>query len=331
MPRIIATLGPSCSDSRTLAAMIQAGADVFRINFSQGSLEEHAARAAALAEAGRVTGKAASVLGDLCGPRFRVGRIEPDCQVLEAGQHVTIVAECEAGDCNRFGTNYEHFGRDVRPGDRVFIDEGKLVLRVVSQSEGQVVCEVIRGGRLTSRKGINLPDTRLSAPAVTDEDWRCAHWAMDQGLEYLALSFVHSPQDVRLLRAGLGDAAIKVVAKIETRQVLDHLEDILEASDVCLLARGDLGVEVEPSTIPGIQRRLAGLCQDLGSPLWVATHILHSMITSPVPTRAEITDVATAVWQGADGLVLAGETAVGQHPVEVVRTLRQIITAAEGS
>jgi pyruvate kinase len=309
--------------------MIEAGAEVFRINFSQGSLEEHAARVAVLSEAALIAGTPASVLGDLCGPRFRVGRIEPDGQVLKAGQHVTIAADCGAGDCARFGTNYEHFSRDVRPGDRVSIDEGKLVLRAIRQSEGQVVCEVIRGGPLTSRKGINLPDTHLSSPAVTDEDWRCVRWAMDQGLEYLALSFVHSARDVRLLRAGLGDAAIKVVAKIETRQALDQLEAILETSDVCLLARGDLGVEVEPATIPGIQRRLAGLCQDLGSPFWVATHILHSMITSPIPTRAELTDVATAVWQGADGLVLTGETAMGQYPVEVVRTLRQIITAAE--
>jgi pyruvate kinase len=325
MPQIVATLGPSCSDSRTLAAMVEAGAEVFRINFSQGSLDEHAARVSALAEAGR----AAAVLGDLCGPRFRVGQIEPDGQVLAAGQQVTIAADCPKGIAQRFGTNYEHFAQDVQPGDTVFIDEGTILLRTVGKKGGDIVCEVVRGGLLHSRKGINLPDTHLSAPSVTDEDWRCVHWAIEQGLTYLALSFVRSAQDVQVLRSGLAGTRIKIVAKIETKQALSHLEAIVEASDVCLLARGDLGVEVDPATIPGIQRRLARVCREVGRPLWVATHILHSMIKSPLPTRAEVADVAAAVWQGAAGLVLTGETAVGEHPVEVVRTLRQVMTAAE--
>ena len=324
-PRIIATLGPSCSEARILASMIEAGVDVFRINFSQCSLEEHAVYLHALGEARRLAGRAAAVVGDLCGPRFRVGRIEPDGQELRQGVRLTIAADCPIGPASRFGTNYDHFTQDVAVGDPVLIDEGRLVLRVIDKVADEVRCEVVRGGRLHSRKGINLPNTHLSAASVTDEDWRAVHWAVEQGLEYLALSFVRSAGDIEVLRDGLKGSSVKIVAKVETRQALSQLEPIVQASDAVLLARGDLGVEVDPATIPIVQRQLGPLCRRLDRPWWVATHILHSMIANPVPTRAEVSDVATAIWDGADGLVLTGETAMGHHPIEVVQILRRII------
>jgi len=326
-PHIIATLGPSCSDTRTLAAMIEAGVDVFRLNFSQCSLEEHAMHLSTLDAARRAVRRPVSVVGDLCGPRFRVGRIEPDGQELQAGQAVIIATDCPAGTANRFGTNYDHFVEDVRVDDPVFIDEGRISLRVIGKRAGEVTCEVIRGARLHSRKGINLPDTHLSAASVTEDDWRAVRWAIEHGLDHLALSFVRSAEDVQVLRRGLGGAPVKIVAKIETKQALGCLEPIIQASDAVLLARGDLGVEVDLATIPVIQRQVAESCRRLARPLWVATHILHSMISDSVPTRAEVADVAAAVWDGAAGLVLTGETAVGRHPVDVVRMLRRIITA----
>ena len=329
--KIIATLGPSCAEAGILDAMIDNGVDVFRLNFSHGTLDEHDKLLETLNAARSRHHQMTAVLGDLCGPKIRIGRIEPQGQMLYTGDKVTIVPGNQVGTAHRFGTNYEHFNQDVKIGHRIFLDDGQITLNVVGRDGEDLVCEVVDGGTLSSRKGINLPDTLIRIPSITEFDFECIDWAIERNLDFLALSFVRSADEVNqlkeyILKAG---ADIKIIAKIETPQALAHLEPIVDAGHAVLVARGDLGVEMDLAEVPLIQKRITKMCRDFGKPVIVATQMLQSMIQSPTATRAEVSDVANAIMDYTDAVMLSGETAIGKYPIKAAQTIERIARVTE--
>jgi len=329
--RIIATIGPACRKVETIKAMIDHGVDVFRLNFSHGTLDEHARFLDALNTTRRQQHHTIAVVGDLCGPKIRTARIEPEGQTLNAGDEITITSGTDDGSPWRFGTNYDNFVRDVSVGHRVFIDDGRIALRIIDKAGDQIICRVLSPGALYSHKGINLPDSDISSPSITDRDWQCVNWAIEHQLEFLALSFVRSADEIHQLKDYINKASsdIKVIAKIEKPQAVNHLEEIITASDAVLVARGDLGVEMDLAEVPLIQKRITRLCRHFGTPVIVATQMLQSMIDSPGPTRAEVSDVANAIMDFADAVMLSGETAVGRYPVEAAETIQRIARVTE--
>ena len=329
--KIIATLGPSCAEAGIIGAMIDNGVDVFRLNFSHGTLDQHDKLLETLNAARSRHHQMTAVLGDLCGPKIRTSRIEPEGQMLYAGDKVSIVPGNQVGTAHRFGTNYEHFNQDVEIGHRVFLDDGQITLNVVGRDGEDLVCQVVDGGTLSSRKGINLPDTRIRIPSITEFDWGCINWAIERNLDFLALSFVRSADEINQLKDYIRKAGadIKIIAKIETPQALEHLEPIVTASDAVLVARGDLGVEMDLAEVPLIQKRITKMCRDYGKPVIVATQMLQSMIQSPTATRAEVSDVANAIMDCTDAVMLSGETAVGKYPVKAAQTIERIARVTE--
>lgn len=321
---IAATLGPACREQGVLEAMIRAGAQCFRLNFSQDSLEGFTRSVATLHQAAQAVDMPVKIMGDLCGPRFRIGPLESSLVAIDTGATLRIIPGDVPGTAQAVGTNYDHFQDDVCPGDRVLIDEARIQLQVQAKDDQGVTCTVIRGGDLSAGKGINLPDTRISVPPLTDQDRACIVWAIETNIDMLLMSFVHQASDLDLLRGALGGAELEIVAKIETLQATAHLEAIISRSDRVLIARGDLGVECGLARVPALQQQIVQGAAQAGKPTILATHLLHHMTTSPMPTRAEVSDVALALQQGIDMLLLTGETAVGQHPVEVVETLSQL-------
>ncbi len=329
--KIIATLGPSCNKPETIESMIDNGVDIFRLNFSHGNFDGHAQLLKMLNSVRSQHRHATAVMGDLCGPKIRIGRIQPDGEILKEGDEALIIHSEEQGNIHRFGTNYEYFYRDVKVGQRVFIDDGQIALRVIRKDNDQMVCKVVVGGPLHSHKGINLPDTTISMPSITERDWECVDWAIRNEVDFLALSFVRSADEINQLKGYLSKAGvdIKVVAKIETPQALTHLESIILASDATLVARGDLGVEMDLARVPVLQKQIIQSCRTLGKPVIVATQMLQSMIDSPVATRAEVSDVANAIVDLSDAVMLSGETAVGRYPLKAAETIRRIACITE--
>ncbi len=329
--KIIATLGPSCNKPETIESMIDNGVDIFRLNFSHGNFDGHAQLLKTLNSVRVQHRHATAVMGDLCGPKIRIGRIHPDGEILKKGGEVRIVHSEEQGNIDCFGTNYEYFYRDVKIDQRVFIDDGQIALRVIRKDDVQTVCKVEVGGPLHSHKGINLPDTTISTPSITERDWECVDWAIKNEVDFLALSFVRSADEINQLKSHLckAGANIKVVAKIETPQALTHLESIIQASDATLVARGDLGVEMELARVPVLQKQIIQSCRRFGKPVIVATQMLQSMINSSVATRAEVSDVANAIMDLTDTVMLSGETAVGKYPLKAAETVRRIAHVTE--
>ena len=329
--KIIATLGPSCNKPETIESMIDNGVDIFRLNFSHGNFNGHAQLLKTLNSVRAQHRHATAVMGDLCGPKIRIGRIQPDGEILKEGDEVRIIHSEEQGNIDCFGTNYEYFYRDVKVNQRVFIDDGQIVLRVIRKDNYQTVCKVMTGGPLHSNKGINLPDSTISTPSITERDWECVDWAIRHEVDFLALSFVRSTEEINQLKTYLSKAGadIKVVAKIETPQALIHLEGIIQTSDAILIARGDLGVEMDLAEVPIIQKKITLICRRLGKPVIVATQMLQSMVDSPVATRAEVSDVANAIMDLTDAVMLSGETAVGKYPVKAAETIRRIARVTE--
>ncbi|MHC4269594.1 MAG: pyruvate kinase [Planctomycetota bacterium] len=329
--KIIATLGPSCNKPETIESMIDNGVDIFRLNFSHGNFDGHAQLVKTLNSVRSQHRHATAVMGDLCGPKIRIGRIQPDGEILKEGDEVNITHSEEQGNVDRFGTNYEFFSRDVEIDQRIFIDDGQIALRVIRKDDDQTVCKVVAGGTLHSHKGINLPDTTMSMPSITERDWECVEWAIRNEVDFLALSFVRSAEEINQLKSYLSKAGadIKVVAKIETPQALTHLESIIQASDATLVARGDLGVEMDLARVPVLQKQIIQSCRRLGKPVIVATQMLQSMIDSPVATRAEVSDVANAIMDLTDAVMLSGETAVGKYPLKAAETIRRIARVTE--
>jgi pyruvate kinase len=329
--KIVATLGPGCSRTDTIKAMVDSGVDVFRLNFSHGTPAEHANLLEQVNSVRSRHQHTIAVMGDLCGPKIRLGDIEPPSQQVEPDSQVVIYTGDDQPRPGFLPTSYEHFSSDVKIGDRVLIDDGQIVLRAVQQSQNQIVCRVIVGGTIQSRKGINLPDSVVRADSITPKDWQFVDWAIQNNLDFLALSFVRSADEISRLKDYISKAGsdIKLIAKIETVAAMQNLDDIVNASDIILIARGDLGVEMDLAEVPLLQKRITGMCRRRGKPVIVATQILQSMIGSPSPTRAEVSDVANAIMDFADAVMLSGETAVGKYPVEAAKTIRRIAQVTE--
>ncbi len=324
--KIVATTGPSCSDVEAIASLIDDGVDVFRLNFSHGDFKTHASILKAVNEARSRFTHSIAVAGDLCGPKIRVGKIDPDGEMLDEGDEVTISNAIETGNAHSFGTNYPDFVNDVEVGQRVLINDGKIALGVSGKEQDKLSCHVLIGGPLSSNKGINLPDTAMKWPAITKRDWKYVDWAIENKLDYLALSFVRTADEINHLKDHISRAGsrIKVISKIEKPQAVENLDSIVGASDAVLVARGDLGVEMDFARVPLIQKRITRLCRRLGKPVIIATQMLQSMIESPTASRAEASDVANAIMDFTDAVMLSGETAIGKYPLEAVRTIGRI-------
>jgi pyruvate kinase len=333
--KIVATIGPACDEKAALEQLVRAGMDVARLNFSHGSHDEHGRRFAAVRAAADACEKPVAILQDLCGPKIRCGRFPGGTRDLPAD---TIVALVEATDelsttPNEVSIQYEGLAQDLQPGDVILLDDGRVVLTVSSVEGERVRAAVTQGGQIRDRVGVHLPSRRVRISTLTEKDKADLSFGLSLGVDYVALSFVRHPDDVRLVRE-ICDAwgrPTPIVSKIETPSAIDHLEAIILASDAVMVARGDLGVEFSPERVPIIQREILGLARVHQRPVIVATEMLQSMVTASRPTRAEASDVATAVFDGTDAVMLSQETATGAHPSLVARMMARIITEAEKS
>jgi pyruvate kinase len=329
--KIVCTMGPATRDIETIRELIKAGMNVARLNFSHGYHDEHREMMGNIRQAAQELGAIVGIMVDLQGPKIRVRRFVHGQITLTAGQRFTITTRNVMGDEQHVSTFYEQLPQDLKPGDRVLLDDGLIVLQVVETTPEDVVSEVVVGGVLKDNKGINVPHAALSAEAVTRKDRADLEFAMQEGADYVAMSFVRSPADVRQLRGLMHErsADIPIIAKIEKPQALEVIDEIIEEADGIMVARGDLGVEMAAELVPGIQKDIIGKCNRQGKPVITATQMLESMIQNPRPTRAEASDVANAILDGTDAVMLSGESAAGKYPVEAVNTMRRIIEAAE--
>jgi pyruvate kinase len=329
--KIVATLGPASNAAPTLAALVDAGADVFRLNMSHGSHEQHA-ETYALARAAAVGARRSiAILADLCGPKIRVGQLRDGAVNLEEGERVVVTTRELLGEPGLIPCGYQALASDVAPGSRILMDDGMLELLVEGVDGADIGCQVIRGGLLRERKGINLPNVRVSAPSLTDKDRADAHFALDLGVDFLALSFVREAQDIRDLRQLINEhgSKVNIIAKIERPEALDNIDGIIQEADAIMVARGDLGVELPPEEVPLIQELLIARAHLFNKPVIVATQMLESMVQHSLPTRAEVSDVSRAVRHGVDAVMLSAETAAGRYPVQAVRMMNRITRQTE--
>ncbi len=330
--KIVATVGPACDSYEQLLALVNAGVNVFRLNFSHGSHEDKAKIIDHIRQINASEGHNISILGDLQGPKLRVGEIANNALELKAGDILTFTNEKCVGTMEKIYVSYPNLAGDVRVGNIIMIDDGKIEVKVVNiTKENDVKVEVTLGGVLSSKKGLNLPDTKISLPALTEKDLIDLDFIIEQKCDWVALSFVRSVKDIVILRSKLDEkkSKTKIIAKIEKPEALVNIRDIIVESDAIMVARGDLGVELPVERIPLIQRDLIRKCIHRAKPVIVATQMMESMIDRVKPNRSEITDVANAVLEGADAVMLSGETAAGQHPALVVETMRKIIGEVE--
>ena len=330
--KIVATLGPASSDKETLRQMFLSGLNVCRLNFSHGSHEDHAAVVKTIRELNDETGLNVAILADLQGPKIRTNEMENNGVELVNGSIVTIGIEKVVGTAQRFSINYEKLPQDVQAGERILLDDGKLALEVV-QTDGkkEFTAKVIHGGILSSKKGVNFPNTRISMPSLTPKDLEDLDFALAQDVDWIGLSFVRSARDIIELKQIIAtkNAKAKVIAKIEKPEAIDDIDEIIRESDGLMVARGDLGVEVPFQKVPLIQKMLIKKCITHAKPIIVATQMMETMINNITPTRAEVNDVANAVLDGADAVMLSGETSVGKFPIEVIKTIANIVTEME--
>ncbi len=329
--KIVCTLGPATHSAELVKALVEAGMDVARLNFSHGDHDDHEAHYGWVRSASDACGRAVGVLADLQGPKIRLGRFASGAAFWANGETVRItVADC-MGSHDRVSTTYRGLAKDAVPGDRVLVDDGKVGLVVDSIDGDDVVCTVTDGGPVSNHKGISLPGMNVSAPALAEKDIEDLEFALHLGVDMVALSFVRSPSDVELVREVMDRCGrrVPVVAKLEKPEAIDNLEAIALAFDALMVARGDLGVELALEEVPLVQKRAIQMARENAKPVIVATQMLESMIENSRPTRAEASDVANAVLDGTDAVMLSGETAVGKHPLEAVRTMSRIICAVE--
>ena len=324
--KIVCTLGPASDNRDTLRSLMEAGLSVARLNFSHGTHEQHAATVALVRATARELGRPVAILGDLQGPRIRIGDLAAPRHVSDGEDIVLVAGEDASGD--QFPTTYEHLCEDLKVGDRILVDDGLIELVALEVGTHTVKARVLHGGPIKSHKGMNLPGVAVSAPSITDKDWADVRFAVEHNLEYLALSFVRRAQDIAELREKIPKHML-VVAKIEKDSALENIESIVRASDAVMVARGDLGVELPFEEVPIAQKKIIALCNKLGRPVITATQMLESMITNPRPTRAEASDVANAIFDGTDAVMLSAETAAGQYPRLAVEAMSRIITEIE--
>lgn len=326
--RVLATLGPASNTPEMIAKLFEAGADAFRVNMSHGDQQSKVAVIEAIRGLERQYGRPTTILADLQGPKLRVGRFAEGRVMLETGQRFTLDRSNEPGDATRVELPHQEIFAAIARDARLLLDDGKLVLRVLDHNDEKIVTEVVVGGALSNSKGLNVPDVVLPMAALTPKDISDLHFAVEQGVDWIALSFVQRPEDLAEARKLIeGKAAL--LAKIEKPSAVARLEEIVEQCDGVMVARGDLGVELPPQSVPPLQKRIVETARRLGRPVVVATQMLESMITSPSPTRAEVSDVATAVYDGADAIMLSAESAAGSWPVESVTMMNDIAHAVE--
>jgi pyruvate kinase len=326
--KIIATLGPASSDEAMIESLFRAGADVFRLNFSHGSHEDHAARLTAIRNVERRLGRPIGILADVQGPKLRIGRFQAGRVQLNPGKPFRLDLNPTPGDVGRVNLPHPEIIAAARIGSNLLLDDGKLRLRVEKVRADHLETTVVTGGALSDRKGVNVPDVPLDIPALTAKDRADLEFVLPLGVEYIGLSFVQRREDVEETRR-IAAGRAWVMCKLEKPQAVENLEAIVAASDCVMVARGDLGVELPTEEVPILQKRIVALCRQLGRPVVVATQMLESMISAPAPTRAEASDVATAVYDGADAIMLSAETAAGQYPREAVMMMDRIATRVE--
>ena len=330
--KIVSTLGPASSDMETIVGLIEAGVNVFRMNFSHGTHEEHRQRIIYARDAARKLGKEIAILQDLQGPKIRVGEVENGAILLHKGSELVLTnQEDGASKPGRVYVSYPTLAEDVEIGGRILLDDGLLELKVLDTTEHDVVTEVVVAGPLRSRKGVNLPHLRASVPALTEKDLADLDFGLSMEVDLIALSFVRDESDVEDLVQRIRNSGkqISVIAKIEKPEAVRKIDQILDQADGIMVARGDLGIEMPMEMVPGTQKRIILKCRQAAKPVITATQMLESMIENPRPTRAEASDVANAVLDGSDALMLSGETAVGKHPIRVVQAMDRIIREAE--
>jgi pyruvate kinase len=329
--KIVCTLGPATSSQEQITSLVESGMDVARLNFSHGAHADHEIAYKRVREASDHTGHAVAILADLQGPKIRLGTFAEGPVVWATGTQVCITVEDVPGTATRVSTTYKDLANDVQVGDRLLVDDGKLSLTVAAVEGPDVFCLVIEGGEVSNNKGLSLPGVAVSVPALSEKDEEDLRFALHLSVDFIALSFVRSPADVDLVRDIMRqeDIEVPVIAKLEKPEAVENLEEIVEAFDGIMVARGDLGVELPLEQVPLVQKRAIQVARERGKPVIVATQMLESMIINSRPTRAEASDVANAVLDGADAVMLSGETSVGAHPVGAVRTMERIIEAVE--
>ncbi|MBS7804924.1 pyruvate kinase [Rhizobiales bacterium TNE-4] len=326
--KILATLGPANPDQASIEKLFRAGADVFRINMSHSSHDVMRERIAQIRAVEKKVGRPIGILADLQGPKLRLGEFKDGAENLARGARFILDADKTPGDATRVHLPHPEILSALEPGHAILIDDGKVRLKVIEATKTKAVTEVIVAGRVSNRKGVSLPDTIIPVSAMTPKDRSDLEAALAAGIDWVALSFVQRPEDVAEVKKTCAGRAL-VMAKIEKPQAIVRLDEIMEISDALMVARGDLGVEMPLEKVPGLQKRITRMARRLGKPVVVATQMLESMIASPVPTRAEVSDVATAVFEGADAVMLSAESAAGQYPIEAVSTMNRIAEEVE--
>lgn len=330
--KIVATIGPACDSADRILALAEAGVDMFRVNFSHGDERQRDRAMGHVRQAEARMGSPIALCGDLCGPKIRVGLIEGNQIELESGQELVITRQPVVGNATRISTTLPELVDAVHAGEIILLADGRLRLEVISvDPPNQFTCRVRQGGQLASGKGVNLPRTQLSIGALTEKDLRDADWIARRDFDYVALSFVQCADDVEQLRTILQQQGSKaqIIAKIEKSQAIDHIDAIIDVADAIMVARGDLGVEMDFPSVPITQKAIAHACERVGKPCIIATEMLESMVRSPRPTRAEVSDVANAVFDRADAVMLSAESAIGQYPVAAVTAMRRTVMAAD--
>ena len=330
--KIIATYGPACSKIEVMEDMIRSGLDVFRFNMSHGDHKQHIDGYQKVRQINKEHNLNIAILADLQGPKIRLGEVRDNMEVLEQGREVEITNKECVSTFKKLYISYHNLPKEVELGDAILIDDGKIELKVLSTNrKDKIIAKVITGGKISNNKGVNLPDTKTTVPALTEKDKKDLKFAIANGANWIALSFVRSPQDVLELKKIIGkkNSYMKVMAKIEKPEALKELDEIIKVSDGIMIARGDLAVEVPQERMPLIQKDIIAKCIKYAKPVVVATQMMDSMIENPNPTRAEITDVANAVIDGADAVMLSGETSTGKHPVKVIQVMEKILSNIE--
>jgi pyruvate kinase len=331
--KIIATIGPAASSSTTIAKLIRAGMDAARLNFSHGDWNDHTKRIRLVRQEAEKAGKQIAIIQDLQGPKLRVGMMKNDAVTLRRGDEISLTTRKVLGTSQTIPVTYPRLAKDLKTGDTVLLDDGRLELKVIKKSVGDLRCKVIRGGVLRSHKGVNLPGVNLSLPSLSHKDKADLRFGIAQGVDYIALSFVRTANDISATRLFLKahGADIPIIAKIEKPEAIQNLDEIIDAADGIMVARGDLGVEMSPEQVPLLQKKIIEACNRDEKPVITATQMLESMIENPQPTRAEASDVANAILDGTDCVMLSGETAMGKYPVQAVEVMARIAVQAEMS
>ncbi len=329
--KIVCTIGPTSESEEMLTRLARAGMNVARLNFSHGSHEEHKRNIRRIRKVAQQVGHPIAILQDLQGPKIRIGTFEEPPIQLNPGDLFTITTDDVPGNEHIVSTSYKNLPKDVRIGDRILVNDGLIKLKVVQKKGADLFCEVINGGNLYDHKGINLPGVQISEPSLTEKDKRDLKFGLEQEVDYVALSFVRDAQSIRDIKQFMGDRQVPVIAKLEKPEALDNLDEIIAETDGVMVARGDLGVEISASRVPVVQKEIIEKCLLASKPVITATQMLDSMMINPVPTRAETSDVANAIFDGSDAVMLSGETAFGKYPLESVQMMADIIEEAESN